>query len=92
MFAFLTVLGWMIVTARKHHGYIQYQVSGVGRFDTFLDNIFGVPQDKDAVVVDVPQLNEVVPNRFPDGTIFIHPANFRTVIHMAIQFTLTAGA
>jgi hypothetical protein len=64
------------VIVRKQNGFTHYQLSGVARFDTFLDDIFAVPQDRDTVASGVPQLDEDISERFPDGTIFVYPATF----------------
>src|SRR5436190_24058547 len=73
MFTFLIMLIWTTVIAHKQNSLIHYQLSGVGRFDVFLDNIFAVPRDRDAVVIDI-QLDKDGLESFPDGTIYIHPA------------------
>ena len=84
MFNFLIMLIWTTVIAHKQNSFIHYQLSGAGRLDIVLDNIFAVPQDRDAVVIDI-QLDKDGQERFPDGTIYIHPATFQNSLNRSVD-------
>lgn len=76
LFTFLTMLLWTAVIARKQNGFTHYQLSGVARFDTFMDRDFNIPRDRDTVAADVPQLDESVSKRFSDEKIYVYAATF----------------
>src|SRR5438046_2896043 len=80
MFTFLIMLIWITVIAHKQNSFIHYQLSEMSQFDIFLDNIFAVAQNRDAVVIDI-QLDKDELERFPDGTIYIHPATFQNFLN-----------